>query len=656
MGLLDALIESSSRFQEEPLLPIGYSERNISWLININTEKGKSPTITKKERGELILKAPMTPADRTSGKSSPCLLVDKVSYVCGIPNEKKKVDSAKAAKEEHEAFVELIEKCANETNDFQVKLILQNIKSDTLVIQDAKANDLCAFQIEAQAWTTDSKDIQSFWSRYVAERLASDEKRECALCREVKPIVRILPFKSTLLKGTDSVQLTSFNKDAFCSGGNTTDSAFNVPICYECAGTACQILQFLIKLDKNDEDKEKSSGRHAVILTRDESKGKGKQPLRNQIAVFWTKEQLHSTTEEKIEFEELIKLPIEQFDTIEGAELQSRASQCRTLLESPFVGRMNNAGLQTNQFYLAVLSPNKSRLVVREWLEESIEKTHQNLEHYMDSLQIIHPSNDVVLSPPIRAIWDALQSYSSAKQEGKEKPRIPSLGPDAMRKLLRCIYTGTQPPETLLTRALRCFRIPDPPTESNEHERRNRQMYRRMAMAATMKLILTYNEDIKEQKAMTQLKTEFDTESNYKKKAPYNCGVLLAILEAIQRKASSSGRGVNTTLVDRYYSAASTAPAIIFANLINMTTKAHLPKLRRENKESFNVSYQEDKVNINDLMNETCKVIDEAGGFPPPLEPKDQAAFALGFYHQRAVFAIPPKKSVLTKNNNPKEA
>ncbi|MFH2030748.1 MAG: type I-C CRISPR-associated protein Cas8c/Csd1 [Bacteroidota bacterium] len=646
MGFLDALIESSSCFQKEPLLPIGYSERNISWLINISTEKGKSPTITKKGRGELVLKAPMTPADRTSGKISPCLLVDKISYVCGIPNEKKKGDSEKVANEEHKEFVGLIERCAKETDDIQVKLILQNIKSDALVIPDAKANDLCAFQIEAQSWSTDNKGIQSFWSRYVAERLASDEKRECALCREVKPIVRILPFKSTLLKGTDSVQLTSFNNDAFCSSGNTTKSVFNVPICYECAGTAGQILQFLLKLEKGNDDKDKNSGRHAVVLARNQ-----KQSLGNQIAVFWTKEQIKSIRLEKIEFEDLIKVPIEEFDNIEEDVLPAKAAQCRALLETPFVSNTNVTGLQTNQFYLAVLSPNKSRLVVREWMEEKIDKTQENIKCYMDALQIIYPDGRGIWGPPLPAMLKALQSYTSVKQKNKEVPRIPATGPDVVRKLLRCIYTGTPPPEALLTRALRCFHIPEPPTDNIEHERRNRQMYRRMAMAAAMKLILTYNKDKKEQQAMEQLKTEYDSSSDYKKESPYNCGVLLAILEAIQRKASSSGRGVNTTLVDRFYGAASTAPATVFANLINMATKAHLPKLRRENKELFKVRYQEDLVNINDLMTEACDAINAAGGFPRPLCPEEQAAFALGFYHQRAALSQQKKKSNINKNN-----
>jgi CRISPR-associated protein Csd1 len=313
------------------------------------------------------------------------------------------------------------------------------------------------------------------------------------------------------------------------------------------------------------------------------------------------------------------------------------------LLEAPFVGGQDTAKLATNRFYLAVLSPNKSRLVVREWLETDIGPACRSIDRYMEALQIVYPDGRGVWWPPLPTILEALRLYTSVKQREKEGPRLPALGPDVTGKLIRCIYTGTPPPEALLTRAVRCFRIPDPPTE--DRKQRERQMQRRMAMAAAMKLVLTHDKDRKEGEAMEQLKTEHDAASGYKQRAPYNCGVLLAILEAIQRRASSSGRGVNTTLVDRFYGAASTAPTTVFANLINMATKAHLPKLRREGKEFFKVRTQEDAVNINDLMTEACDAINAAGGFPPPLTPEQQAQFALGFYHQRAEMNPPKRQS-----------
>jgi CRISPR-associated protein Csd1 len=293
------------------------------------------------------------------------------------------------------------------------------------------------------------------------------------------------------------------------------------------------------------------------------------------------------------------------------------------------------SGLAANRFFLAVVSPNKSRLVVREWLEQGVESVREHLKRYIDALQIIHPDGRGKWFPPAYAILEAMRSVTSHRRRTEERPRLPQIGPDVMHKLIRCIYAGQTPPGVLLTKAIRCFRVPDPPPDSQDQG--ERQMRRRMAMAGAMKLVLTHNKSPEERRAMEELKTEHDGRSEYKQKAPYLCGCLLAVLEAVQRRASSSGRGVNTTLVDRFYGAASTAPAMVFANLLNMATKAHLPKLRREGKELFRTSSSGgESIKISDLMVDLCEALDKAGGFPPPLAPEEQAQFALGFYHQRA--------------------
>ncbi|HHD63989.1 MAG TPA: hypothetical protein ENK96_06430, partial [Desulfobulbaceae bacterium] len=288
--------------------------------------------------------------------------------------------------------------------------------------------------------------------------------------------------------------------------------------------------------------------------------------------------------------------------------------------------------------------------------KKEIDKISKTLEYAKEKIEVLSKTNEEkdIQIEKLRRKLD-LCEYESQKlkdllstievvRKSEEGPRIAALGPDVMRKLIRCMYQGTLPPDALLVRALQCFRIPDPSTEDSRlgREQHKRQLLRRMSMAAAMKLVLTHGKE-QESKAMEQLVTDYDKSSSYKEGAAYNCGRLLAVLEAIQQRASSSGRGVNTTLVDRFYGAASTAPATVFANLISMATKAHLPKLRRERKELFRLRSQDELLHIGDLMADICRIIDNAGGFPPPLHPKEQAVFALGFYHQRADLK-PPKK------------
>lgn len=637
MGLFDALIKSKERFQAE-LLPIGYERRHIKWVFDIDVTTGKvQRNAIGYKKIDMTRSAPKAPGDRASGNASPTLLVDDASYVLGIPNPEKK--DSNASEKEHREFIHLHKIASRYTHRADLRKALHILENLPIEARSGiEPKDATTFRLDAGTWLFDLPDFQHFWSRYLEKRLGS-ERSACVLCGQVKPALRILPFRVRLFG--QNVPIASINtKEQPAFGSQGKDQLANATACYSCLASANQVLQHLLLLEKDDgSGKNRLSGRHAVVLKRDE-----RQAIGNQIALFWTKEQteLQISSGEKKQFEDLAKAPIEDLDEIPENAPPVKAGQCRALLECPFTGGRGAAELPTNRFYLAVLSPNKSRLVVRDWLETDIEPVRNNIKRYMDALQIVHPDGRGRWWPPLRTMLEALQSYTSTKQKGKEVPRISALGPDVMRKLIRCIYTGTQPPEIILTRALRCFRVPDPPTEDRKQQ--ERQMLRRMAMAAAMKLILTYDRDVKEKKAMERLETEHDTASEYKHQAPYNCGVLLAVLEAIQRRASSSGRGVNTTLVDRFYGAASTAPAIVFANLINLATKAHLPKLRREGKELFKVQ-KDESININDMMTEACNAIDAAGGFPPPLNPKEQAQFALGFYHQRAKLNIPKRQT-----------
>ncbi len=61
MGLFEALIQSSSRFQGA-LFPVGCSKRPITWVINVSSTEGAQPVVSKKLKGELSLISPATPA------------------------------------------------------------------------------------------------------------------------------------------------------------------------------------------------------------------------------------------------------------------------------------------------------------------------------------------------------------------------------------------------------------------------------------------------------------------------------------------------------------------------------------------------------------------------------------------------------------------
>ncbi len=685
MGLIKALVDASHRFSKDnrfQKLSVGYDYRPINWIF----ELGKGPQEEKtwlrirgKYKNEHIHSVPIR-ADRSGRVSKnninnikPYLFVDNKEYAIGLENnsivfnEFKKLhyQALSLIKEHRKDWLKYIpeDDIEGTINDLESIIAFLDLPSENrlALITNALDNktdgpkgqkrkrrrieskDIIAFSVAHSCFPFDRQTARKIWYK-ILEQYYTAGSGKCAICEayQDKPITRIFPFKLRLFG--ERCSLLSVNTEenkSFMSLGKS--QLGNSPICFKCASQADRTLKFLIHID--EKDRNKFIGQHAVILSRDDSMGK--QPLRNQIAIFWTKKpvEVKSDKEEQVLLEDLVKKPFESFEELPEKEAPVAAAQCRQLLRAPFSVRRNALTLPDNRFYLAVLSPNKSRLVVREWLEMDIRPVKDNLKKYINAVQIIHPEGLGVWWPPVGGILEALRSYTSVMQKSTEGPRIAALGPDIIRKLIRCMYQGTPPPDALLVRALRCFRVPDPSTEDSGlgREQYKRQLLRRMSMASAMKLILTHGNE-EESKAMEQLVTYYDKSSSYKKGAAYNCGRLLAVLEAIQRRASSSSRGVNTTLVDRFYGAASTAPATVFANLINMATKAHLPKLRRDGKELFKVRSQEELLNIGDLLAEICRIIDDAGGFPPPLHPKEQAVFALGFYHQRADLKPTKKK------------
>jgi len=100
----------------------------------------------------------------------------------------------------------------------------------------------------------------------------------------------------------------------------------------------------------------------------------------------------------------------------------------------------------------------------------------------------------------------------------------------------------------------------------------------------------------------------------------YRLGRLFSALEKIQEEASP---GLNATIRDRYYGAASSTPVAVFTTLLRLKN-AHLKKLQPGRVVWFEK-----------LLSEVLGPISD---FPKHLPLQEQGRFALGYYHQRQAF------------------
>ena len=176
-------------------------------------------------------------------------------------------------------------------------------------------------------------------------------------------------------------------------------------------------------------------------------------------------------------------------------------------------------------------------------------------------------------------------------RHGKSENIPPNLAGAVMRSILE----GSPYPATLLSSAL--VRI------KAERE----VSYPR---AKLVKAFLNHNKERK-------LTVSLDRENT---NVGYRLGRLFAVLEKIQEEANP---GINATIRDKFYAAASSTPTTVFGNLMRLKNH-HLGKLSQGRAICFEK-----------LLGE---VIAKIPSFPPHLSLDSQGEFAIGYYHQRQDF------------------
>lgn len=121
----------------------------------------------------------------------------------------------------------------------------------------------------------------------------------------------------------------------------------------------------------------------------------------------------------------------------------------------------------------------------------------------------------------------------------------------------------------------------------------------------------------------------------------YLCGRLLAVLEEAQRAAIPD---INTTVADRFYGTASSAPASVFGRLLN-GVKPHLAKLQRDNRGAY--------YGIQARLEDILSLLPARESFPRTLNLQQQGLFSLGYYHQRAHDRAQARKAAQRRRQEP---
>jgi CRISPR-associated protein Csd1 len=279
----------------------------------------------------------------------------------------------------------------------------------------------------------------------------------------------------------------------------------------------------------------------------------------------------------------------------------AHTEKVRALFESLQSGRFDGAAGQ-RQFYVLGLAPNAARISVRFWQAEPLSEIAHRIRIWFDDLAIARGSKD----PEFPSLFRLLNAIAL---QNKADNVPPNLGGDIMRSIL----SGGPFPALWLNAAV---------------QRCRSEQYVSYLRAATIKACL--NRSIRyQQPASEEVYTPMLDLQN--PNVAYRLGRLFATLEKIQEEASP---GLNATIRERYFGAASSTPVAVFTTLLRLKNH-HLAKLTNRGR----------AMNFEKLIGE---ITSEIADFPRHMNLPDQGRFALGYYHQRQAFFT---KSDVAQNN-----
>lgn len=261
----------------------------------------------------------------------------------------------------------------------------------------------------------------------------------------------------------------------------------------------------------------------------------------------------------------------------------------RALYSAVDSGRFSLGQLDT-RFHVLGLAPNAARISIRFWETATALELAQRIKQHFDDLAVVHASYE----PEYLSLFRLLSGLALL---GKVDNIPPNLGGAVMRAILE----GLPYPALMLNLAVARCRAEQKPT---------------YARAAAIKACL--NRWIRSRQTQEKEFTPMLDLTNAN--TAYRLGRLFAALEKIQEEASP---GLNATIRDRYYGAASSTPVTVFTTLLRLKNH-HIGKL------SPGRGTQMEK-----LLGE---ILGEVADFPRQLALQDQGRFALGYYHQRQAF------------------
>ena len=279
----------------------------------------------------------------------------------------------------------------------------------------------------------------------------------------------------------------------------------------------------------------------------------------------------------------------------------------RKIMVAPHTGHLSPAHASESQrFYCLSLSGSSARGIIRGWIDQPLQVARENVDQWLEdiSIQLDRPLLDskkrqIAGSGEFYHRWPLWRLVACLQGEGETaKKQIAQWREQLWEGAL--LGRSSSIPIALVILAVSKIQAKGDVTP---------------VRAALIRCILNRLQNRKE-----YMKAEFDL--NLQSPA-FHCGRLLRLLKNIQWAALGD---TNSTVVSKYYAAASARPATVFGLLLS-NVQNHLTKIRGE-KPGLAQYFD---TNLTEIVGD--KIVGR-GGFPKVNQPDAQGEFALGFYFQ----------------------
>ena len=575
--ILQALAAYYQRLIDEGtnIAPEGFERKEIPFLIVLDQEgnfKGLQDT-RENEWGNKRGRAFTVPKSvkRTCNPSAN-LLWDNPSYVLGYPEDRPNVNT------QHSLFIKAIkENIINPTNDEGINAVLTFLQNnDFSAIFSLPDWEEIAQKGLNLTFKIDNEDLLVCQHSCVIESLnniqkSNIDKQMCLITgKQDVPAILHTSIKGVRNANPTGANIVSFQKNSgFDSYGK--EQGYNAPVGQKTEFAYTTALNHLLAYNSTQ-----------------------KIQIGDATTVFWA--------EKKNEMENVFA---EFFGWNTNVNYEQDYKQLLALFHSPEAGIKRPELNPSIKFFVLGFAPNAARISVRFWYAGTVGNIADNIYQHFDDLEIVKSEKD----------WHKIDIHSLLKStalQEKESNAAPNLAGDIMKAILN----GTPYPRTVISSVLTRIKAEQAQKDINGKPITNVNFTR----AAIIKAILVREARYYKQNSK-EVTLSLDINNN---NTGYLLGRLFAVLEKTQERANP---GINATIRDRYYSAASSTPIAAFPSLMKLKNY-HIAKLDNKGE----VIYMEK------MIGEIISKLGADTSFPAYLNLQDQGRFAVGYYHQRQDF------------------